>query len=111
MKTALPIFLIAMSVGAQAEGQSGFDDICAIYDGYNYNGETVGEIWLILGEDVIEGVSDISALQVYSALNDVDPCSRYEVFQEVAEDVQNKVWECPEMEDLLDTAKPEDCMD
>lgn len=109
MKRFSFLTLVVMSFTVQAERQSGFDDICAIYGGYEYGGESVGELWLILGDDVVESVSDVAALQVYSALNDVDQCSRYEVFQDLAEDVQNEAWECPEMRDLLNTAKPENC--
>lgn len=109
MRQIIAFLLFVMAVTTQADTNSGFDEICDLYGSYEYSGESVGELWFILGERVEQSVSDIPALQIYSALNVADPCSRYDVFQEVAEDQLSRGWRCEQMERLLNVARSENC--
>lgn len=109
MRCLSVLALLMMSITARADARSGFNEICNIFSSHEYSGESVGELWFILGEKVDQQVSDIPVLQIYNALKVSDQCTRYDVFREVADEQLSSSWQCLEMQSLLNIAKPGDC--
>ena len=109
MRKLKALVICVILVAVQAVAESGLDEICDIYASHEYSGESVGELWFILGDRVTATITDVPALEIYSALNVASPCSRYELFQEVAQEQLSRDWQCLEMSSLLNAAKPERC--
>lgn len=102
-KLILGSTLILSSCGF-TQAESGFDDICAIYSDHTYSGQSVGELWILISEQVYATVDEEEVVALYSALEIVNRAHRYNLFSNDASKSLGRYWSRPKMREVLETA-------